>query len=72
MKELDQHELNCLKKLASAHSDVIPPCAHDILHHLESLGLVEQTPGIALPLEMKRASWQVTQAGHEALRGTAR
>lgn len=67
MEELDKHELDCLRKVASVYSNVISPCAHDILHRLESLGLIEQAPNIYLPLELLHTSYRLTHAGKAVL-----
>jgi len=68
MNKPDAHELDCLTKIASAHSNIVPPCAHDVLHRLESLGLIEQAPGIGMPLEMAHTSYRLTHAGRVLLR----
>ncbi|MBU1191660.1 MAG: hypothetical protein KKA36_01100 [Gammaproteobacteria bacterium] len=67
MKELNNAELDCLRKIAGGYSDVISPCADNVLNRLLSLGLIEQHPKIWLPLEMMRATYHVTRIGRKYL-----
>jgi len=68
MKELSNAELDCLRSIAKGYSDVISPCADNVLKHLLSLGLIEQRPKIWLPLEMMRVTYHVTSAGNKYLK----
>ena len=63
MKELSRAELDCLRNIAAGYSEVISPCADNVLKHLLSLGLIDQSPKVWLPLEMMRVTYDVTRIG---------
>ena len=67
MKELSRAELDCLRSIAAGYSEIIYPCTDNILEHLLSLGLIEQSPKVWLPLEMMRITYEVTRIGRNYL-----
>ena len=67
MTELNQLELNCLKKIANGSSSITSPCADHVLHRLLSLGLIEYGPRIRLPLEMMHSEYRLTPSGRTTL-----
>jgi len=69
MKDLDEAELACLRKIARGRTDGISPCAAHILGHLMEAGLVERAPHIWLPVQLVRISYRLTAAGEAVLHG---
>ncbi|HUT42008.1 MAG TPA: hypothetical protein VM011_11765 [Gammaproteobacteria bacterium] len=67
MKELNEHELECLRKIAKGKTELISPCATNILERLITAGLVERAPHIWLPAQVIRMSYRLTPAGEAAL-----
>jgi DNA-binding PadR family transcriptional regulator len=67
MKAPDDHEMDCLEKIAQDQSGAIPPCAGNTLLHLESLGLIEKSPRIWLPFQLIRNTYRLTPAGRAVL-----
>lgn len=67
MKELNEHELECLRKIATGKTDFISPCATHILEQLVKAGLVERAPHIWLPAQVIRMSYRLTSAGEAEL-----
>lgn len=68
MDEISERELNCLKNLARNQSTFVTPCDAKILRHLLSLHLIEEFPGIRLPIEMAHNEYRLTQAGRTLLK----
>lgn len=68
MKEINEEELNCLKKIANGRLGVTSPCSEHTLKTLLAMGLIEEGPRIWLPLEMKQIDYHVTAAGKLYLR----
>lgn len=67
MIQLDEQELRCLKAIANGSLIIVLPCKAPVLEKLIGLGLVEQTPGRRLPMEMVRLVYQLTAAGQSML-----
>jgi len=67
VKELNEHELECLRKIAKGNTDLISPCATHILEQLIKAELVERAPHIWLPVQVVRMSYRLTTAGEAAL-----
>jgi DNA-binding PadR family transcriptional regulator len=67
MKEPENHELDCLERIAYEPSGVIPPCPGNTLLHLESLGLIEKSPRIWLASQLIRNTYRLTPAGEAVL-----
>ncbi len=69
MTQLNQSELECLRKIANGQSsNVMSVCASDILANLVSRGLIEYGPAMRLPLEMAIPCYKVTSSGYAVLR----
>jgi hypothetical protein len=66
MKVPDNHEMDCLERLAHDQSGVIPPCLGNTLVHLESLGLIEKSPRIWLVSRLIRNTYRLTPAGQRS------
>jgi len=67
MNEPEDHEIDCLERIMQEQSGVIPPCAGNILLHLESLGLIEKSPRIWLASQLIRSNYRLTPAGQAVL-----
>jgi len=67
MIQLDEQELRCLKAIANGSSIIVLHCKAPVLEKLIGLGLVEQTPGRRLPMEMVRLVYRLTAAGQSML-----
>ena len=67
MKEPDNQEMDCLEMLAHDQPGAIPPCAGNMLLHLESLGLIEKSPRIWLASQLIRNTYRITLAGRALL-----
>lgn len=68
MTDLNQSELECLKKIASGESsEVLPVCPDCVLARLLSLGFIEYGPRLRLPLEMTRPTYKITSSGYKLL-----
>jgi len=67
MKEPEDHEIDCLERIAHEQSGVIPPCAGNTLLQLETLGLIEKSPRIWLASQLIRSTYRLTPAGQAVL-----
>jgi hypothetical protein len=67
MPNLDPTERECLRRIARGNTDTGVVCTDQVLRRLAELGLIEQVPTLALPLEMPRSAVRLTTAGHAAL-----
>jgi len=67
MKEPEEHEIDCLERIAHEQSGVIPHCTGNVLLHLEPLGLIEKSPRIWLASQLIRSNYRLTPAGQAVL-----
>jgi hypothetical protein len=67
MGHLDPRERQCLARIAEREVEDIGPCDDGLIYRLLSLGLIEETVEVRVPLPMVRRSLRITVAGRAAL-----
>lgn len=68
MMQINPSEIECLERLERYQSLTLSPCDSAILHHLLSIHLIEEVPGIKLPIEMAHNQYRLTQTGRNILK----
>jgi len=67
MNRLTSPERECLAQLAGKACEPLRDCDGAALRHLLSMGLIEETAEVRVPLPMFRRSFHLTVAGRAAL-----
>jgi len=67
MSRLDPHERDCLECISAHEGEDLAPCDDGLIYRLLSLGLIEETVEVRVPLPMVRRSLRITAAGRAAL-----
>lgn len=68
MTDINQYELDCLKRISAQPCSSVAPCAGTVLQHLLISGLIEQCPTTSLPLEMSRLTYRITPLGSNLIK----
>ena len=67
MGRLTPRERECLSRLAGKACEPLRDCDDAALRHLLSMGLIQETSEVRVPLPMFRRSFHLTVAGRAAL-----
>jgi hypothetical protein len=68
MSHLEPRERQCLARVARREGEDIGQCDVEVIQRLLSLGLIEETVDVKVPLPMVRRSLRLTVAGRAVLK----